>query len=101
MKNQFFYTVEQQSGTTEVPTVVSIMASFNVEKVIRTMEVPGDKLVVILDDFHQELVAAPDTINVKTNKVIHNKKELTTVQSEIILEPNDKARFYNQTNIEL
>lgn len=100
MKNQFFYTINHVGGTEEAPTTVSIMASFNVEKVIRTMEIPGDKLVVILDDFHQELVTQPDTVNTKTNRIIHGKKELSTVQSEITLDSEDKARFYKQTNIE-
>ena len=100
MKNQFFYTIQQPSGTVENPIVVPVMASFNVEKVIRTMEIPGDKLVVILDDFHQETITQPDTVNIKTNRVIHGKKELSTVQSEITLDPEDKARFYKQTNIE-
>ena len=73
MKNQFFYTIKQQTGTEEAPVELSIMASFNVEKVIRTMEIPNDQLIVILDDFHQELVEQPDTMNIKTNRIIHNK----------------------------
>jgi len=100
MKNQFFYTIKQQVGTNKAPKEKSIMASLNVDMVIRSVEIPSGELVVILNDFHQEFITQPDTMNVKTNRIIHGKKELSVVQSEITLSEEDKIRFFNFTNIE-
>ena len=101
MKNQFFYTIKQQLGSDESPVEKSIMASLNVDMVIRSVEIPSGELMIILNDFHQEMITLPDTINIKTNRVIQGKKEMAVVQSEITLSAEDKHRFYNQTNIEL
>ena len=99
MKNQFFYTIEYNSGTEEVPKILKTIASFNMDKVIRSMEIPSGELIVILDDFHNE-VQQNNTINPKTNKLIIGKKETVVVQSEIKLSEEDKGRFFSQTNIE-
>lgn len=101
MKNQFFYTIKQQVGSDESPVEKSIMASLNVDMVIRSVEIPSGELMIILNDFHQEMITLPDTINIKTNRVIQGKKEMAVVQSEITLSEEDKHRFYNQTKIEL
>lgn len=102
MKNQFFYTVKHTVAGTDgaEDTINKAMASFNVEKVIRSMEIPNGNLIVILDDFHEENVSLPNSVNPNTHKVIHGKKEKQILQSEIHLSPEDKERFYKLTNIE-
>ncbi len=98
-RNQFFYTVFHQTGTEEVPETTKTMASFNIQKVIRSMEISSGDLIVILDDFHEE-IQQQNTVNPNTNKVIIGKKEKVILQSEIRLSVEDKERFFNQTNIE-
>jgi hypothetical protein len=100
MKNQFFYKIKHEIGTAEAPEEKVISASLNVDMVIRSVELPSGELMIILNDFHQETVTLPDTVNIKTNKIIHGKKELAVVQSEITLSAEDKIRFFKQTNIE-
>ena len=101
MGTQFIYTIQHQVGTPEAPATRESRASFNVDMVIRSMELPDGKLIVILDDFHEEMVTMPDSVNTKTNRIVHGKKELAVVQSEITLSAEDKERFFKQTNIEL
>lgn len=101
MRNQFFYTVEQQVGTAEAPETKTSIASLNIDMVIRSIEIHTGELIIILDDFHEEMVNLPDSIDIKTNKIIKGKRELSTVQSEITLSVADKERFYNFLNIEL
>ncbi len=100
MGTQFVYTIQHQAGTPEAPTIKESRASFNVDMVIRSMELPDGRLVVILDDFHEEMLTLPDSINPNTNKVIRGKKELAVVQSEIQLSQEDKERFFNVLNVE-
>jgi hypothetical protein len=66
--------------------------SFNLEKVIRSVEVEDGKRIVILDDFHERVEMVPD-INVKTNKVVGTRRERNTYQSEIHLNAEDSKRF--------
>ena len=66
--------------------------SFNLEKVIRSVEVEDGKRIVILDDFHERVEMVPD-INVKTNKVMGTRRERNTYQSEIHLNAEDSKRF--------
>jgi len=99
MKNQFLYTITHQVGTAEAPETKTSRASFNIDMVIRSMELPNGDLIIILDDFHEEMVTQPDSVNVRTNRVIHGKKEQAVVQSEITLNPEDKERFFNLLSI--
>lgn len=99
MKNQFIYTILHNVGTVEVPETKESKASFNIDMVIRSMELPSGELIVILDDFHEEMVTQPDQMNTKTNRVIHGKKEQAVVQSEITLSIEDKERFFNLLSI--
>jgi|LakMenE18May11ns_1017448.scaffolds.fasta_scaffold9537345_2 hypothetical protein len=101
MRNQFFYKIKHDIGTAEAPEEKVITASLNVDMVIRSVELPSGELMIILNDFHQEMITLPDTVNIKTNKIIHGKKEMAVVQSEITLSEEDKVRFYQQTNIEI
>jgi hypothetical protein len=66
--------------------------SFNLEKVIRSVEIEDGKRIVILDDFHERVEMVPD-INVKTNKVVGTRRERNTYQSEIHLNAEDSKRF--------
>lgn len=96
MRNQFFYTMEYQVTPTaktvanNEPNIKKVMASFNIEKVIRSVETEDGKLIVILDDFHEE----------KKQAIRHNANgkpvpytETQMLQSEIHLNENDKIRF--------
>lgn len=89
--NQFVYTSKVGDKT--------FKASFNINKVIRTMSLETGELAVILDDFHEQLTQQPD-VNPKTNKVNGYKNVRTTMQSEIILPIEDADRFFNLLNIE-
>jgi fructose-bisphosphate aldolase class 1 len=90
MRNQFFYTRKEGDDV--------FTDSFNINKVIRTVKVEDDKLLVLLDDLHERTVEMPD-ISVKTNKVIGTKKQRNTYQSEIYLEGDDIQRFIRLTEI--
>ena len=63
MTNQFFYT--RKEGDKEFTD------SFNVNKVIRTVMLAEDDLLILLDDFHEITEEIPE-INPKTN--IESKK---------------------------
>jgi hypothetical protein len=66
--------------------------SFNINKVIRSMEIEDGKRIVVLDDFHERVEQVPD-INPKTNKVMGVRRERTTFQSEIYLDVEDAKKF--------
>jgi hypothetical protein len=102
MRNQFFYTMEYQvapaagDAAGAKPITMRRMASFNIDKVIRSVETEEGKLIVILDDFHEETKQV----------IVHNsngkpipKMETQMLQSEIHLNVEDKERFKALTNI--
>jgi len=91
MKNQFVYTAK--IGDKEYK------ASFNIEKVIRSLTEDEGNVIVILDDFNERVTQQPD-IDIKTNKMKGFKNVRETVQSEITLTPEDGTRFYKLLNIE-
>lgn len=84
IKNQFIYTrkvvIPGKNG--EEAKTVTFKDSFNVNKVIRTVQV-DDGYVVILDDFHEETRQVP--ILNKQSKPTGIKNERNTYQSEIRL----------------
>ena len=91
MKNQFFYTAtlgEKQ-----------YRASFNINKVIRSLADDEGGLIIILDDFNERVTQQPD-IDIKSNKMKGYKNVRETVQSEIHLNAEDAERFYKTFNIE-
>jgi hypothetical protein len=92
MTNQFFYT--RKEGDKEY------MDSFNVNKVIRTVAMDDNDLLVLLDDIHERVIETPN-INVKTNKMIGVTRKRDVYQSEIHLTGEDIIRFKNSTNISL
>ncbi len=102
MRNQFFYTMEYTvtngapTRANEEPITMRRMASFNIEKVIRSVETEDGKLIVILDDFHEETKQV----------IVHNqngkpipKMETQMLQSEIHLTEEDKIRFRTATSL--
>jgi len=88
MKNQFIYTATIADK--------EFKASFNIEKVIRSLTNEDGSIIVILDDFNERVTDQPD-IDLKTNKFKGYKKVRETVQSEIVLSIEDGARFYQST----
>jgi hypothetical protein len=88
MKNQFFYTAK--IGEKEY------VASFNINKVIRSLANDAGGLIVILDDFNERVTQQPD-IDLKTNKMKGFKNVRETVQSEIELNADDALKFINLT----
>jgi hypothetical protein len=88
MKNQFIYTATIAEK--------EFKASFNLEKVIRSLTNEDGSIIVILDDFNERVTQQPD-IDLKTNKFKGYKSVRETVQSEIVLSAEDGARFYQST----
>jgi hypothetical protein len=66
--------------------------SFNLNKVIRSMQVDDNKVILVLDDLHERSENAPD---VKNGKVVGSKRERNTYQTEITLTGEDITRFNN------
>lgn len=101
MRNQFFYTMEYQVAPTDPslgkePITKRMMASFNMDKVIRSVETEEGKLVVILDDFHEEKKQA---VKLNANGKPVPYVETQMLQSEITLNIEDKERFRLATAI--
>jgi len=71
--------------------------SFNLNKVIRSMQVDDNKVILVLDDLHERSEVAPD-IDPKTGKVRGQKRERNTYQTEITLTGEDITRFHNLAN---
>jgi hypothetical protein len=69
--------------------------SFNLNKVIRSMQMDDEKVILVLDDIHERAEAVPD---VKNGKVVGSKRERNTFQTEITLTGADVTRFHNLAN---
>lgn len=85
--NQFFYTRPEQIAGEKEGEVKTILRkdSFNVNMVIRTIEIAEDKLVVLLSDIHNRVRQVPN-INPKTQKPTGAYKSVEeTFQSEIYI----------------
>ena len=99
MQNQFFYTrKELVSGTPENPEFKEFRDSFNINKVVRTLTMEDDRVLVLLDDLHERAQEVPD-IDPKTNKMKGVKRVKNTFQSEIYLDPADAIRLYAALSI--
>jgi len=92
MTNQFFYTRKEGDQV--------FTDSFNINKVIRTVQTEEDNLLVLLDDIHERVMESPN-INLKTNKIIGVTRKRDVYQSEINLTGEDIKRFKTLTNISL
>nr|QPI16442.1 MAG: hypothetical protein NIOZUU157_00335 [Virus NIOZ-UU157] len=99
MKNQFFYTRKEPIQDTDPVEYTEYKDSINLNKVIRSVEMSNDSVVVLLDDMHERITEVPN-INTKTNKVIGTKKKVEVYQTEAYLYGEDIKRFRKLTNIE-
>jgi hypothetical protein len=91
MRNQFFYTRKENNGS-------HFIDSFNIDKVIRTVQMDEGDLLVLLDDIHERAVETPN-INPKTNKMIGITRKRDVYQSEVHLFGEDIVRFKNVTEL--
>jgi hypothetical protein len=99
MQNQFFYTrKELVSGTPENPVFKEFRDSFNINKVVRSITMEDERVLVLLDDLHERAQEVPD-VDPKTNKMRGVKRVKNTFQSEIYLDPADAERFLKVTSI--
>lgn len=100
MKNQFFYTrkiqVPPKEGETET-TFVSYLDSFNLDKVIRSIEMEDGSRLILLDDIHERVQDVP-VVSAK-GRITGNKKERGTFQSEIYLNKEDSEQFVSRNHI--
>jgi len=80
----FFYTRKQDEKV--------YTDSFNLNKVIRSIQMADNELLIVLDDLHERSEQVPD---VKNNKVVGSKRERNTYQTEIRLYDEDITRFNN------
>jgi hypothetical protein len=71
--------------------------SFNLNKVVRSMQVDDNKVILVLDDLHERSENVPD-VDPKTGKVRGQKRERNTFQTEITLTGEDIIRFHNLAN---
>ena len=102
MKNQFVYTRKEVVKATkegEEDKLVSYTDSFNMSKVIRSVQIKPDELLILLDDLHERMEKVPQFDHKKT-KVTGYTKERNMFQSEIYLtEASDIQRFRDLTTI--
>ena len=99
MKNQFFYTRKEPIQDTDPVEYKEYTDSINLNKVIRSVQMNDDSIVVLLDDMHERITEVPN-INPKNNKVIGTKKKVDVYQTEAYLYEEDIERFRKLTNIE-
>ena len=99
MKNQFFYTRRESIQGTDPVEFKEFTDSLNITKVIRSVRMDDENLVVLLDDIHERIKEVPN-INTKTNKVIGMKKVSEVFQTEVYLQGKDIERFESITKFE-
>jgi len=99
MKNQFFYTRREPIQGTDPVEFKEFTDSLNITKVIRSVRMDDENLVVLLDDIHERIKEVPN-INTKTNKVIGMKKVSEVFQTEVYLQGKDIERFESITKFE-
>ena len=85
MTNLFFYTRKTEDDKV-------FTDSFNLNKVIRSIQMADNELLIVLDDLHERSEQVPD---VKNGKVVGQKRERNTYQTEIRLYDEDITRFNN------
>lgn len=92
MTNQFFYTRIEDDGS-------SFIDSFNVDRVLRTMQDRDGSLAILLDDLHERVFEIP-ILHPKTGKEtggVTRKRDMT--QSTIRVIGDDVTRFKQLTEI--
>jgi|TARA_R110000868_G_scaffold823_2_gene6171 hypothetical protein len=98
MKNQFFYTRKEPIQDTDPVEYTERVDSINVDKIIRSVQMEDDSIVILLDDMHERIREVAN-INPKTNKVSGTKKMTEVYQTEVYLYGENIKRFRNLTNI--
>lgn len=86
--NLFFYTRQSEDGKVYTD-------SFNLNKVIRTIQMDDNKVLVLLDDIHERPEDVPE---VKNGKIVGQKRVRNVFQTEINLFDEDVTRFNNLKN---
>lgn len=81
----FFYTRQSEDGKVYTD-------SFNLNKVIRTIQMDDNKVLVLLDDIHDRPEDVPE---VKNGKMVGHKRVRNVFQTEINLFDEDVTRFNN------
>lgn len=88
--NQFFYTRTREGK--------SFTDSFNLNKVIRSIENEDGTFLVLLDDIHERAHEVPE-VDMKSGRMKGMKRVRDIFQSEIQLTAEDGARFKKLTEI--
>jgi hypothetical protein len=86
----FFYTRKTEDGKV-------FTDSFNLNKVIRSVQMDENKVLVLLDDAHDRSEDVPD-IDPKTGKQRGIKRQRNTYSTEISLVDEDVTRFNSLNN---
>jgi hypothetical protein len=86
----FFYTRKTEDGKI-------FTDSFNLDKVIRSVQMDDNKVLVLLDDAHDRSEDVPD-VDPKTGKQRGIKRQRNTYSTEISLVDEDVTRFNSLNN---
>jgi hypothetical protein len=86
----FFYTRKTEDGKVYTD-------SFNLNKVIRSVQIDDNKVLVLLDDAHDRSEDVPD-VDPKTGKQRGVKRQRNTYSTEISLVDEDVTRFNSLNN---
>ena len=70
---------------------------FNLNKMIRSMQISEDELLILFDDYYERSEEVPN-VDPKTGKMKGTKRERHTYQTEIRLRGEDITRFNNLAN---
>jgi len=81
----FFYTRQSEDGKVYTD-------SFNLNKVIRSIQMDDNKVLILLDDIHERPEDVPE---VKNGKMVGQKRVRNVFQTEINLFDEDVIRFNN------
>lgn len=88
MTNLFFYTRKTEDGKVYTD-------SFNMNKVIRSVQMDDNKVLILIDDIHERPEDVPE---VKNGKIVGQKRVRNVFQTEINLFDEDATRFNNLNN---
>ena len=83
--NLFFYTRKTEDDKV-------FTDSFNLNKVIRSIQMDDNKVLILIDDIHERPEDVPE---VKNGKMIGQKRVRNVFQTEINLFDEDVIRFNN------
>jgi len=101
MRNQFFYTRREPIQGTDPVEFKEFTDSFNVSKIIRSVRMDDENLVVLLDDMHERTRQVEVPQKGKNGKQLQpiTKKVTEVFQTEVYLQGKDIERFELITNI--